>query len=115
MPLAGEISDYLFSIEDHTFISKLIQEQDDPCIPYFDQESNKLFVLGSDKATTNTLAKLLLENINCEAIKNSGKVTTDKQFVTLCEQLKEDNDVYIEILPNEIKIIGRCQHTKEAK
>ena len=112
VPLTGEIMNYLFSIEDHVVISKLIQEQDDSYVPYFDQESNKLYVLGSDKATANTLAKYLLQNISCEAIKNSSKVIADKQFVTLCEQLKEDNDVYIEILPNEVKIIGRSQHTR---
>ena len=115
IPLAREILDCIFSIKDHTVINKLIQEQDDSYIPYFDQESSKLYVLGSDGDTANRLAWYLLQNISYEAIKNSGKVNTNKQFLALCEQLKEGNDVYIEILPNEIKIIGRCQHTKEVK
>ena len=112
VPFVGDILNYLFSTEDRTVINKLIEEQDDSCVPYFDQESNKLYVLGSDRAVTNTLAKYLLQSISCEAIKNSGKATTDKQFLALCEQMKEDNDVYIEILPDEIKIIGRSQHAK---
>ena len=115
VPFTGEISDYLFSIKDHTVIGKLIEEQDDSCVPYFDQESNKLYVLGSDKATANTLAKYLLQNINCEAIKNSGKIIADKQFVALCKEKEEGNDVYMETLPNEIKIIGRSQHAKAVK
>ena len=55
VPFAGEILNYLFSTEDCTVIGRLIEEQDDSCVLYFDQESNKLYVLGSDKATTNTL------------------------------------------------------------
>ena len=113
--LAPIILNYLFSIDNHTIVSKLLHEQDDSYVPYFDQESNKLFVLGSERTTANQAAKYLKENINCEVIKNSNQVNADKKFLALCEELKEENDVYIEILPNEIKIIGRCQHTKTVK
>ena len=35
--------------------------------------------------------------------------------MALCEQMKEENDVFTKILPDEIKIIGRSQHAKAVK
>ena len=115
VPFPEVILNYLFSSEDHTLISKLLQEQEDHCVPYFDQESMKLFILSRERAIANRLAKYLLQNINHEAIKTSNRLYEDKQFSAFCEQLKEENDVCIEILPTEIIIIGRCQHTKANK
>ena len=115
VPFPEVILNYLFSSEDHTLISKLLQEQEDQCVPYFDQESMKLFVLSRERAIANTSAKHLFQNINHEAIKTSNRLYGDKQFSAFCEQLKEENDVCIETLPTEIIIIGRCQHTKAVK
>ena len=115
VPFPEVILNYLFSTQDLTIISKLLQEQEDQCVPYFDQESNKLLILGSERPTASRLAKHLQQNINHEAVKNSSGVFEDKQFSGICEQLKEENDVYIEILLTEIRIIGRCQHTKLVK
>lgn len=115
VPFPEVILNYLFSTQDHTIINKLLQDQEDQCVPYFDQESKKLLVLGSERPIANRLAKHLLQNINHETVKNSSGVYEDKQFSAFCEQLKEENDVYIEILPTEIRIIGRCQHTKAIK
>ena len=110
------ILNYLLSTEDHTLIGKLMQEQEaDSCVPYFDHESKKLYIVSSERPTANRLSKHILQNINHETIKNSNRVYEGKQFSVFCEQLKQENDVYIEILPSEIIIIGRCQHTKAIK
>ena len=114
--LSKEMLDFLFSVKDHTIIGKLLQDQeDDSCAPYFDQQSKKLFIVASDKPTANRLAKHLQQSMDYEVIRNPNKATEDKQFLALCDQLEEVNDVYIEILPTEIRIAGRCEHTKAIK
>ena len=116
VPLSREMLDFLFSVKDHNIVRKLLQDQgDDSCAPYFDQESRELFIVASDKPTANRLAKHLQQSMDYEVIRNPNKATEDKQFLALCDQLEEVNDVYIEILPTEIRIAGRCEHTKAIK
>ena len=114
-----EVLRYLASSGDQKIVSQLLEEQEsDSAAAYYDEETNALCILASEKAVATKLAKHIQIIIGLDEIKNSNlvnRIQQDSQFMMLCKQLKEDNIVDIVTLPSGIQIIGHHQHIGAVK
>lgn len=114
-----EVLDTLSLSDDQTTIYRLLQNQKEHIGIYFsvycDHKSHKFYIVTSEQATANKLARYVKQNIHRIVIKIPGNAFDKQHFAKLCDQLKEEYIVNVSISSSEIEIIGDRQDIEKVQ